>query len=83
MAFLFISWIYGYAAAAVAGRDAWICAAVIGIASASAILFYAGWAEWVRLLTGVWVLLSPRLLNFYHTVLSATRGDAPAATVPA
>jgi SPW repeat len=75
-AFLFISpWMYGYAATAVAGRDAWICAVVIGLASASAILFYAGWAEWVSLLAGVWVLLSPWLLNFHHTVLPAMRVD--------
>ena len=75
-AFLFAApWIYRFAEVAAASRSAWINGAVIGIASACAIVVYSGWEEWVSLLAGLWVLLSPWLLGFHHTVLAAMRVD--------
>jgi hypothetical protein len=73
-AFLFASpWIYGFAS--VPARDAWICGIVIGLASIWAILAYSEWEEWVSVLFGLWVLISPWALSFHQTVATAMRVD--------
>jgi hypothetical protein len=75
-AFLFASpWIYGFASVPATARDAWICGIMIGLASIRAILAYSEWEEWVSVLFGLWVLISPWALDFHHTVAPAMRVD--------
>jgi hypothetical protein len=72
--FLFVSpWLCGYAGHPAAGRDAWICGAVIAVASVSALIIGAGWEEWASLAAGLWLVLSPWLFGFEHTAPTAMR----------
>ena len=50
------------------GRVAlWVAGGIIGIASLAAIIAYRDWEEWVNVLMGVWLIVSPWLLGFAHT----------------
>jgi hypothetical protein len=75
-AFLILTpWIFGFTSNAVASGNAWISGAVIGLASVAAIVALAEWEEWVSLVLGLWVLISPWALGFHITVMSAMRTD--------
>jgi hypothetical protein len=75
-AFLILTpWIFGFASAAVASGNAWISGAVIGLASIAAIFALAEWEEWVSLAFGLWLVISPWVLGFHATVVSAMRAD--------
>jgi hypothetical protein len=75
-AFLMLTpWIFGFTSAAIASRDAWISGALIGLASLSAIFALADWEEWISLVLGLWVVISPWVLGFHTTVMSAMRID--------
>jgi hypothetical protein len=47
--------------------DLWITGAIVGIASLAAIIAYRDWEEWVNVLMGVWLIVSPWLIGFPHT----------------
>jgi hypothetical protein len=75
-AFLILTpWIFGFTSAAVASGNAWISGAVIGLASIAAIVALADWEEWISLAFGLWVVVSPWVLGFHATDISAMRSD--------
>jgi hypothetical protein len=75
-AFLILTpWVFGFTSAAAASRNAWVSGAVIGLASLAAIIALADWEEWVSLAFGLWVAISPWVLGFHATVISAMRVD--------
>jgi hypothetical protein len=81
-AFLFLSpWLYRFTLTQTAARDAWICGIVIGLASIWAIFSYAEWEEWVSVAFGLWLLISPWVLGFHHTLLTAMRVDVSVGIV--
>jgi hypothetical protein len=45
----------------------WISAVVIGAISIAAMLAFVWWEEWINLLLGLWLIVSPWLLGFAHT----------------
>jgi hypothetical protein len=47
--------------------DLWVSGAAIGVISIAAVLAFAWWKEWVNLLLGLWLIVSPWLLGFAHT----------------
>ena len=69
-------WTFGFTAATVASGNAWISGAVIGLVSIAAIVALAEWEEWVSLVFGLWVAISPWLLGYHATVISAMRANA-------
>jgi SPW repeat-containing protein len=69
-------WVFGYTAVVVASGNAWISGAVIGLASIAGIVALAQWEEWVSLILGLWVAISPWLLGYQATVISAMRANA-------
>lgn len=69
-------WVFGYTSANVASGNAWISGVVIGLTSIAAIINLAVWEEWVSLVTGLWVAISPWLLGYQATVTSAMRANA-------
>lgn len=64
---LFVSpWLFAFAHGA-AGMDARAGGAEIAAASIAALLVFAEWEEWVTLLAGLWMVVSPVVLGFQHT----------------
>ena len=65
---LFISpWAFGFASDRLAAWNAWVCAVVlIGIA-ATTLLSFAEWEDWVELVLGFWIVLSPWLIGYADT----------------
>jgi hypothetical protein len=65
--FLFVSpWIFAYVSEAVR-IEVWITGAAIAAASVAAIVTVSDWEEWVKLMLGAWLIISPWLLGFVHT----------------
>jgi len=54
-------------ATATTEADLWICAAAIGVISIASMLAFAWWEEWINLMLGLWLIVSPWLLGFAHT----------------
>ena len=76
-AFLILTpWVFGYTSANVASGNAWISGVVIGLASIAGIVDLAVWEEWVSVIFGLWVAISPWLLGYQSTVISAMRANA-------
>jgi hypothetical protein len=61
-----------------ANRNAWIAGAVIGVTSIAALVSFAEWEEWVNLILGLWVAISPWALSF-KLVISETAVRAQVA----
>jgi SPW repeat len=51
-----------------ARADAWLSGIIIASLSCAALLLFAEWEEWIVLVCGAWVVASPWLLGFPHTV---------------
>ena len=68
-------WIFSFTDAVAASRNAWISGIVIGLASIASILRYLEWEEWVSLVFGLWVAISPWILGFHSTIAPAMRTD--------
>ena len=67
-AFLFFSpWIFGFAAGT-PWTNAMICGLVIAVLSIAALAMFEVWEEWLNLLVGLWVIVSPWVLGFAGTV---------------
>jgi hypothetical protein len=63
-AILFISpWLFAFEAGA-ASQNAIICGIVIAALSIAALSAYAVWEEWLNLIVGLWVIVSPWVLGF-------------------
>jgi len=46
------------------GADAWLSGFVIGVVAIAALTRFAEWEEWINLMLGLWVLVSPWALSF-------------------
>jgi SPW repeat-containing protein len=65
--FLLISpWLFARANGT-AAVDLRASGAAIAILSLAALVAFASWEEWVNLLLGLWLIVSPWLLGFAHT----------------
>jgi hypothetical protein len=51
-----------------ARADAWLSGIVIALLASAALVLFAEWEEWIVLVCGVWLVASPWLLGFSHTV---------------
>ena len=64
-AFLFLTpWIFGFASDHAAAPNAWVSGVVIGVVAIAALTKFAEWEEWINLVLGLWVLVSPWVLSF-------------------
>jgi uncharacterized membrane protein len=63
-AFLLVSpWIFGFASGAPT-QNAVISGIIIAVLSIAALSAFAQWEEWLNLIMGLWVLVSPWVLAF-------------------
>lgn len=63
-AILFVSpWIFGFPAGAPT-QNAFVAGIVIAVISLAALAAFAVWEEWLNLIVGLWVLVSPWVLGF-------------------
>lgn len=63
--FLFLTpWIFGSVPDTTAAANAWISAVIIGGLAVAALTKFAEWEEWVSLVLGLWVIVSPWALGF-------------------
>lgn len=63
-AFLFLTpWIFAYPAGP-ESTNAYICGIVIAALSIAALAAFADWEEWLNLIVGLWVIVSPWVLGF-------------------
>jgi SPW repeat len=51
---------------AVMGEDAWVTSILIVSLSVAALMAFAEWEEWIILLLGIWLVVSPWILGFHH-----------------
>ncbi len=66
-AFLFFSpWIYAFQAG-LPSQNAWIAGIVIAALALAALAAFTVWEEWLNLVVGLWVLVSPWVLGFQGT----------------
>jgi len=66
-AFLFFSpWIFGFDAGKVS-ETAFVSGIVIAVLAIAALAAFAVWEEWLNLIVGLWVLISPWVLGFQGT----------------
>jgi hypothetical protein len=66
-AFLFFSpWIFGFDAGKIS-QNAYIAGIVIAVLAIAALAAFAVWEEWLNLIVGLWVLVSPWVLGFSGT----------------
>jgi hypothetical protein len=64
-ALLFLSpWALGYADVEMAARTSWAGGLIIAILSLAAIINFAEWEEWLNLLIGLAVIVSPYFFGF-------------------
>jgi hypothetical protein len=70
-AFLFFSpWIFGFASGAPT-QNAVVSGIVIAVLSIAALAAFTVWEEWLNLILGLWVLVSPWVLAFAGTTAAA------------
>jgi SPW repeat len=66
-AFLFFSpWIFGFQTGA-ESQNAWISGIIIAVLAIAALAAFAVWEEWLNLIVGLWVAVSPWVLGFQGT----------------
>jgi SPW repeat len=62
---LFVApWVLGYTDLPAAAWNSWIFGIIIVAISIAALVQFAQWEEWVNVIVGVWLLISPWVLNF-------------------
>jgi predicted MFS family arabinose efflux permease len=61
-------WAFGYTSVDVVSRNAWIAGTLIAVTAIMALLAFAEWEEWVNLLLGLWVAISPWALGFHLSI---------------
>jgi predicted MFS family arabinose efflux permease len=65
---LSIPWIFGFTSAELASRNAWISGVMIAVAAIMALVALAEWEEWINLVLGLWVAISPWVLSTHLTL---------------
>jgi hypothetical protein len=69
--FLFLSpWLFGFASQA-ASWNAWLSGVVLAGLAIAALAAFATWEEWLSLIAGVWVAVSPWLEGFSGEMAAA------------
>ncbi len=64
-ALLFFSpWFMGYADDVMPTRNAWIVGVALGALALATLSVLAEWEEWVTVVLGLWLIVSPWLLHF-------------------
>lgn len=59
-------WMFGYASAAsVAATNAYILGILVALFAIIALAAARPWEEWVELVLGIWLVISPFVLGFY------------------
>jgi hypothetical protein len=58
----FTPWIFGFTGG-VAATNAYICGIIIVVLSLAALAAFADWEEWLNLLVGLWLIISPWVLG--------------------
>ena len=62
---LFISpWVLGFSGDMMAARTAWVGGIVIAVMAIAALVQFAEWEDWVALIAGVLMIISPWVLGF-------------------
>lgn len=62
---LFVSpWVIGFAIEMAPAWNAWIVGIVLGVLAIAALTAFAQWEEWANLALGVWLIISPWVLQF-------------------
>jgi hypothetical protein len=62
---MFVSpWVVGFAAETVPAWNAWSVGVVLGMLAIATLAAFAQWEEWANLLLGLWLVVSPWLLDF-------------------
>ncbi|MDX8482757.1 SPW repeat protein [Mesorhizobium sp. VK24D] len=62
---LFISpWVIGFTAAVMPAWNAWIVGVLLGALALATLSVFAEWEEWVNLVLGLWLIVSPWVLHF-------------------
>lgn len=70
---LFVApWVLGYDHLRAAAWNSWIFGIVVLAVSAAALILFAVWEEWLNVIIGVWLLISPWVMAF------ASADNAPA-----
>jgi hypothetical protein len=65
--FLFVTpWLFAYRNAD-ARADVWASSAAVAMVSILALMAFSNWQEWLNLLLGAWLILSPWVIGFTHT----------------
>ncbi|TIN23849.1 MAG: hypothetical protein E5Y31_17875 [Mesorhizobium sp.] len=68
---LFVSpWIIGFAAETAPAWNAWIVGAVLGVMALATLTAFAEWEEWVSIVLGLWLIVSPWLLGFVANAMA-------------
>lgn len=66
-AFLFLSpWIFTFPTGT-QSQNAWISGIIIAVLAIAALAAFAVWEEWLNLIVGLWVAVSPWVLGFQGT----------------
>lgn len=74
-------WVLSFAGIQVALWNAVIFGIVIALLALSTLLRFKDWEEWVDMVVGVWLIISPWVLGFAATTATATAvGGAAVAT---
>jgi uncharacterized membrane protein YccC len=65
--FLFASpWLFAYANPT-AKLDLWASSGAVAVVSIATLVAFSMWEEWLNLLLGAWLMLSPWVIGFTHT----------------
>jgi hypothetical protein len=68
-AILFLSpWIFGFVSEYAAGWNAWLSGIIVCGLAIAALAAFAEWEEWLNLIVGIWVVISPWLVSASPTV---------------
>jgi len=61
----FAPWIFAFESGPQT-QNAFVCGVIIAVLSLAALAAFAVWEEWLNLIVGLWVIVSPWLLGFAH-----------------
>jgi SPW repeat len=50
-----------------AKMDVWASSAAVAVVSILALIAFSSWQEWLNLLLGIWLIISPWVIGFTHT----------------
>jgi len=71
-AFLFVSpWIFGFGAG-MTSQNATVAGIVVAALAIAALAAFAVWEEWLNLIVGLWILVSPWVLGFQTSTTAMT-----------